>query len=158
MGDLLSHPGFRLIHVNDGHMSLITPSDHREDILKKGYRCISHLWGNATRWEDHPIKGVAWGVDVREEKRDKLSQIFDHYKGYFWMDVFCTNQESNNKPLSIMGEVYRNCEECICLLDVKIPDFMRQAFKLWPKNYRIIFSHVKEVLKCKWSKRVWTLQ
>jgi hypothetical protein len=87
-------------------MSLITPSDHREAILKKGYRCISHLWGNATRWEDHPIKDVSWGVDVRKNKRDKLLQILNHFKGYWWMDVFCTDQDSNNKPLSIMGDVY----------------------------------------------------
>jgi hypothetical protein len=37
------------------------------------------------------------------------------------MDVFCTDQESSNKPLSIMGDVYRDCTECICMLDIKTP-------------------------------------
>jgi hypothetical protein len=71
MDRLFSHPGFRLIFIDDdGNMSLITSLDYQEAILEKGYRCISHLWGNATRWEDHPIQNVAWGVEVREEKRD----------------------------------------------------------------------------------------
>src|ERR1700759_1591098 len=109
MDKLLEHPGFRLIYVDDnGNMSLITPLlDGSEDVLEKGYRCISHLWGEATRWNNHPVENVTWGVDVREEKRDKLLQIFNHFKGYWWVDVFCTNQDSNNKPLSIMGDVYR---------------------------------------------------
>jgi hypothetical protein len=97
MDKLLDHPSFRLIYVDDDGMSLITPSDHREAILKKGYRCISHLWGNTTRWENHPIKDVSWGVDVREEKRDKLLQIFNHYKGYFWMNVFCAKIPAINR-------------------------------------------------------------
>jgi hypothetical protein len=152
MNKLLSHPGFRLIYVDDdGSMSLIIPLDYQEVILEKGYRCISHLWGEATRWEDHPIKGVGWGVEVREEKRDKLLQIFMYFKGYFWMDVFCTDQDSNNKPLSIMGDVYRKCKECICLLDIKIPDLTKLGI-----NGKI--KHVCKVSECEWSKRVWTFQ
>jgi hypothetical protein len=84
-----------------------------------GYRCISHLWGNATRWEDHPVGGATWKVEVREEKREKLLQIFKHYKGYWWMDVFCTNQEDINKPLDVMGDIYLYCKECVCLLDYR---------------------------------------
>jgi hypothetical protein len=73
MDELLNHLGFKLIYVDDdGNMSLITPLDYKEGILENGYRCISHLWGNATRWEDHPIEGVAWCVDLREEKREKF--------------------------------------------------------------------------------------
>jgi hypothetical protein len=157
MNKLLAHPGFRLIYVNDGHMSLITPLEHQEDILENGYRCISHLWGNVTRWENHSVKNVPWGVDVREEKRVKLLQIFNHYKGYWWMDVFCTDQESNNKPLSIMGDVYRNCKECICMMDIKMPDFI--SHHQHPKNYmKVVLDHILEIAECKWNKRVWTLQ
>jgi hypothetical protein len=156
MDNLFSNSGFRLILIDDGHMSLITPLEHKEAI-KNGYRCISHLWGNATRWHNHPVHDVEWGVDVREEKRDKLLQIFNHFKGYWWMDVFCTDQDSNNKPLSIMGDVYRQCKECICLLDIKIPDFMSQPTELWT-DFRKIFKHMIAILRCKWNKRVWTLQ
>jgi hypothetical protein len=102
-------------------MSLISPLEHKEDILEKGYRCISHYWGNAKpfRWIDHGIAGVNWGVDVREEKRGRVIEVFKYHKGYFWMDVFCTNQDTNDKALDIMGVIYKNCKECICLLDYK---------------------------------------
>lgn len=157
MDNLFSHPGFRLIFIDDDGMSLISPLEHIEGIIENGYRCISHLWGNATKWNDHPIKNIPWGVDVREEKRAKLLQIFNHYKGYFWMDVFCTDQESSNKPLSIMGDVYRNCKECVCMLDIKIPKHLRQPPEMWHK-IRIMAKHTMEIVACKWSERVWTLQ
>jgi hypothetical protein len=158
MNKLLSHPGFRLIYVEeDGHMSLITPLEHKEAI-KNGYRCISHLWGNATRWHNHPVHDVEWGVEVREEKRDKLLQIFNHFKGYWWMDVFCTDQDSNNKPLSIMGDVYENCKECVCLLDINIPYILNQPKKTWIKSTNVIIDHMTNVRTCKWNKRVWTFQ
>jgi hypothetical protein len=121
MDHLFSHPGFRLIFIDDdGNMSLKTPHEDgsKEDIIEKGYCCISHYWGpKPSKWEDHPVKGVSWGVHIREEKRTRLLQIFNHHKGYFWMDVFCTDQSDINKPLDIMGDIYRNCKECVCLLD-----------------------------------------
>jgi hypothetical protein len=158
MDKLFLHPGFRLIYVgDDGIMSLIKPLYFPANIIGDGYRCISHLWGDATRWEDHGINGVTWGVDLREEKRDKLLEIFNHFKGYWWMDVFCTNQEDVNKPLSIMGDIYKNCSECICMLDIKIPDFLCQPEETW-RNIRVIIKHAIDVAECKWSKRVWTLQ
>ena len=122
MDQLLAHPGFRLIHVDqNGFMSLVTPliDGCKEDILENGYRCISHYWGpKPPKWEDHPVTGVEWGVHVREEKRTRLLQIFSHHKGYFWMDVFCTNQDDDNKPLDVMGDIYRDCIECVCMLDI----------------------------------------
>jgi hypothetical protein len=160
MDDLFSHPGFRLIGVyDDGSISLIIPLEHKENITKIGYRCISHLWGHATRWEDHPINGVTWSVNVREEKRAKLLQIFNHYRGYWWMDVFCTDQESNNKPLSIMGDVYRYCTECVCMLDIKLPGFVHEPSESWHEHgWNAIHNHLVEILECKWGRRVWTLQ
>jgi hypothetical protein len=141
MDDLLSHWGFRLILIDDdGHMSLIAPSEYKENIIENGYRCISHLWGNATRWENHGVKNVSW-VWMLEEKREKLL-ILSHFKGYWWMDVFCTDQEDVNKPLSIMGDVYRYCKECICMLDVKIPSLITQS-KTWSdRDKPVIWTHM----------------
>lgn len=101
-----------------------------------GYRCISHVWGTANKikdyvwkdhdWEDdkgvkhegHKVAGITWKVEVREEKRKRIMQIFNHHKGYFWMDVLCTDQDDDeNKPLDVMGNIYEKCTECICLLD-----------------------------------------
>jgi hypothetical protein len=159
MDELLNHLGFKLIYVDDdGNMSLITPLDYKEGILENGYRCISHLWGNATRWEDHPIEGVAWCVDLREEKREKLLQIFNHHKGYWWIDVFCTNQDDDNKPLNIMGDVYKYSKSCICLLDIKIPDVVKEINKDYNRDGRAFIDHGLEVVNCEWNRRVWTLQ
>lgn len=122
MDNLFSHPGFKLIFVDDDDiMSLVIPLEHKEDIIEKGYRCISHVWKTGTQkehiWDDHPIKGVTWEVEVRKEKHGRLLQVFKHHKGYFWMDVFCTNQEDVNKPLEVMGDIYKKSMECVCLLD-----------------------------------------
>jgi len=122
MDTLFAHSGFRLILIDDnGDMSLIIPHEHKEDIIKNGYRCISHVWATGTQkehvWKDHPIKNVDWEVEVREEKHERLLEVFSHHKGYFWMDVFCTNQQDVNKPLDVMGDIYMNCVECICLFN-----------------------------------------
>jgi hypothetical protein len=145
MDNLFAHPGFRLIFIDeDGSMSLVTPLDHKKGILEDGYRCISHYWGNAIQWEDHPIKNVMWGVCVRQEKRERLLQVFNHHKGYWWMDVFCTNQEDINKPLDVMGDIYRYCKECICLLDTicDIPGFTSEK--------EALVAIAKSVEKCTW--------
>jgi len=159
LDELLDNPDFRLVHVSELGMSLISPREHKERILKEGYRCISHLWGKTPlEWKDHGIEGVPWRVRLGEDKRDKLRQIFEHYGGYWWMDVFCTDQEVVNKPLSIMGDVYRNCVECVCMLDIKIPKLFQQPCETWSKNFRTLIAHMIDVVECKWSKRVWTFQ
>lgn len=160
MDGLLVHPGFYLVYVDDnGGMSMKTPLDGCDDISGKGYRCISHLWGNSTKWANHPVENIPWSVDLREEKREKLLQIFRHYKGYWWIDVFCIDQSSDNKPLSIMGDVYRNCVECICLLDIKIPGILHWHYGPFPKNsIKVLYDHIFELIGCEWNKRVWTLQ
>jgi hypothetical protein len=138
MDNLFSHPGFRLIFIDDnGNMSLEGPFNDESRKKIKEYRCISHVWGTADNtkdyaWKDHDITNVNWKVEVREEKRERLFQIFNHHKGYFWMDVFCTNQEDENKPLDVMGDIYRKCKECVCLLDsvCDVPGFDSEK-ELW---------------------------
>src|SRR5689334_10701235 len=116
MDKLFDHPNFKLIFMDDdGNMSLEGPFNYeihlspeelskreesRKYILDKGYRCISHVWGTADKtkdyaWKDHGVDGVTWKVEVREEKRERVMQIFNYHKGYFWLDVLCTNQEKD---------------------------------------------------------------
>jgi hypothetical protein len=58
-----------------------------------------------------------------------------------------------------MGDVYKECKKCVCMLDVKIPIFVNQPYETWPKNVlEILAKHMLKVAECKWSKRVWTLQ
>jgi hypothetical protein len=42
---------FRKIDKDD--MQLVTPAKNpniTQNVQKEGYRCMSHVWGNATRW------------------------------------------------------------------------------------------------------------
>jgi hypothetical protein len=177
MDNLFDHPGFRLIFIGDDGMSLISPLGHKEAILENGYRCISHYWGPTPPEWDHPVKGVGWKVHVREEKWEQLLRVLNHYKGYFWMDVFCTNQEDKNKPLDVMGDIYRNCRECVCLLDVvcNISEFESEkdvwrymGMKFCRHEYHILKdegairkkcqAYFLSVSGCNWFKRVWTWQ
>src|SRR5690349_9387149 len=139
LDNLFNDKDFHLIHVDDDdNMSLVTPYNDESVKQKiKEYRCISHVWGTADKtkdyvWKDHGVVGVTWKVEVREEKRERITQVFKHHKGYFWMDVLCTNQESNDKPLDVMGDIYRKCKECVCLLDsvCNVPGFDSER-ELW---------------------------
>ena len=170
---IVNHEGFKLVSVDElGNMSLVSPQKDPElqkKILQEGYRCISHMWGDwsNSKWEDHRVDGVEYGVYVREEKRKKLLQLFRYYKGYWWMDVLCTNQEAKKKVLNIMGDIYKNCTECICLIDGDVgeyvPDYdinsyphsLRVKNELEGKDYHDLY-HV--LCRCKWITRVWTLQ
>jgi hypothetical protein len=83
--DLFSHPLLFLIYVDpNDKMSLVKPFENAEmqkDIQEKGYRCILHVWGTGDKtidyvWKDHGIAGIAWDVETRKEKRERLMQIF----------------------------------------------------------------------------------
>lgn len=137
--NLFKNKDFHLIHVEDnGKMSLVTPYKDKSVRKKiREYRCISHVWGTGDKskdyiWKDHDVKGVTWKVEVRKEKRERIMQIFNHHKGYFWLDVLCTNQDTNDKPLDVMGDIYRRCKECVCLLDTvcDVPGFDSER-ELW---------------------------
>jgi hypothetical protein len=160
MDNLFDHPGFRLIYVDqNGFMSLVTPlTDGSDDVLKNGYRCISHYWGpNPPKWENHPVNGAYWGVHVREEKRRKLLRILDYFKGYWWVDVFCTNQDDISRPLDVMGDIYKNCKECVCLLDYS-QDTYEHEHNIMRGDTWSSCNYVFSLDKCKWFTRVWTLQ
>lgn len=182
MRGIFDHLGFRLIYIDDNGKSLVEthgniPLQHK--IMEHGYRCISHLWGdiNGQEWLQHGIDGVNHKVFVREEKRDKLMYLFDHYKGYFWMDVFCTNQEDDNKPLEVMDKIYANCKECICLIDgkftynnyrsdIKVDGIYNRGFKGLPRRDHESYDDVREdfcaifplFYNCRWITRMWILQ
>lgn len=189
LDNLFSHPGFRLIFIdNDGNMSLEGPFDEESRKKVQEYRCISHVWGTADKtkdyaWKDHGIANVTWKAEVREEKRERLFQIFNHHKGYWWMDVFCTNQEDEHKPLDVMGDIYRECVECVCLLDTicdvdgftsekdMLISLAKDTGELMETGKDYYRKHKKKCKKfvnntdyfdnlenCSWFQRVWTWQ
>jgi hypothetical protein len=180
MSEIFNHLGFRLIYIDDNGKSLVEthgniPLQHK--IMEHGYRCISHVWGDTEGQEwSHDISGVGHKVFVREEKRDKLMYLFDHYKGYWWMDVFCTNQEDIDKPLDVMDKIYANCTECICLIDgkstyidqsdINVDGIYNKGFSGIPRRDHESYDDVKEDFcaifplfsNCRWITRLWILQ
>lgn len=102
----------------------VRTSEIGNNIYKKicnKYRDIIRFESDKDRhvWKDHDIYEITWKVETRMEKRERLSQIFKYHKGYFWMDNLCIDEstKAEDKPLEIMGDIYRKCLECICMLD-----------------------------------------
>ncbi|KFH61785.1 hypothetical protein MVEG_12368 [Podila verticillata NRRL 6337] len=111
---LFDDPGFKLLYISDNKtIKLVTPG------REVAYRCVSHIWGDVRGhiWEDHGINGVNYQIEFKEEKRDKLLTIMKEYGGYWWVDLLCIDQSSENKPLHLMEDIYKNCHECIAMID-----------------------------------------
>jgi hypothetical protein len=186
MDNLFANKLFFLIYivVKDDVMelSLVKPFGNEEmqkDVQRNGYRCISHVWGITDPkkdyvWKDHGIVGITWNVETRIEKRERLLQIFKYHRGYFWMDNLCIDQSKGpeDKPLEIMGHIYRKCKECVCMLDYKPINNERERIEELLENLteeRIvnfhekyedsnIFDHISGMANCQWLTRMWTVQ
>ncbi|KAJ3075485.1 hypothetical protein HDU98_007983 [Podochytrium sp. JEL0797] len=130
--DLLKSPHFWLVHSDGkGALQLVKPSTNaklRDLIASVGYRCVSHVWGDARgTWSSHGVKSfdgisaIPWKVKMLEGKRSRiLNLLHSSGAGYWWCDVFCQDQSSNNpEQFQIMGKVYSCCEECVALIDVR---------------------------------------
>jgi hypothetical protein len=190
-GKLLNNANFRLIFVDENdNMCIIIPAKNpqeKADVKKRGYRCISHLWGADMQhpWKDHHVAGVEHDVEIRDGNKKKCLELFMKYKGYWWMDIFCVNQVGNDetKPvdigaLHIMGDIYRYCKECYCILDGSDKTLDEEL-----KNVKLMYEYMKEkqgdvftdvlkrsgiglenhpfllyIFRSKWINRVWTLQ
>jgi hypothetical protein len=130
----------------------------RQHIIYEKYRCISHLWGKKPPiWYDHPVQGSDWPVEMREEKRDKLKQILYQIGGYWWVDVFCTNQADDNRPLEIMGDIYKNCGECICMIDYT-DECTTLENCIINGDVSVTNKYMDELDKSIWFTRIWTFQ
>jgi hypothetical protein len=90
------------------------------------------------------------------------------------MDIFCTNQDDDNKPLDVMGDIYRSCVECVCLLDTTcdipgftsekelLTDIAKSMEGLYERCDRFFWmqgeSYFENLERCSWFNRVWTWQ
>jgi hypothetical protein len=112
MDELLNNPCFRLVFIDEiGNMSRITPSKNAQekaDVMKDGYRCVSHFWGKKRNpWKDHHVANVKHDVEIRDNNKKKCLELFMKHKGYWWMDIFCVDQtgKDKTKPVDI-GALY----------------------------------------------------
>jgi hypothetical protein len=182
---LFNDPGFKLLHISDdGTMKIVTPA------TRVAYRCMSHIWGEVEGhvWDDHNIIGVNYQIEFREEKRDKLLTIMREYGGYWWVDLLCIDQNSTDKPLHLMRDIYKNCHECIAMIDcpedvleeLSEKSFARPVTRLkemytldmtwmykrdngyheyYPElSLEILPSYLTTLYTSTWFTRIWTLQ
>ena len=84
--------------------------DVADDVKKKGYVAISHVWGNQI---PHPantlgITGVNW--DIPLSNPDKISRLVDammeYDMEYCWFDVLCIPQGKENQWQVDRNSVY----------------------------------------------------
>ncbi|KAJ3079277.1 hypothetical protein HDU99_000076 [Rhizoclosmatium hyalinum] len=126
---LLKSPYFWLVE-SDGNenLKLVKPSTSavlRDRVVSTGYRCISHVWGDARGfWSTHGVKGfdggaLPWKVKMQEGKRSRILSALNT-PGFWWCDVFCQDQNSSiPEQFQIMGHIYSCCEETLALINVR---------------------------------------
>jgi len=102
----------RLFHVPT--MSTVFYENVVDDVKKKGYAAISHVWGEQTMYsvDELGVKcGIDWDIPLSDlEKMDKLKESMSHYEmEYCWFDVFCMPQNKIhevNAEVPFMGDYY----------------------------------------------------
>ena len=182
---LFNDPSFKLLHMSDDEaIELVTPG------REVAYRCMSHIWGDIRGhiWENHGVNGIDYEIRFRREKRDKLLTIMKEYGGHWWIDLLCIDQSSENKPLHLMRDIYKNCHECIAMIDcpedvleeLSEKSFARSTTRLkemytldmtwmykrdnghrtrYPElSVEILSSHLTTLCTSTWFTRIWTLQ
>jgi hypothetical protein len=105
-------PPKRLFHVPT--MSTVFYENVVDDVKKKGYAAISHVWGEQTMYsvDELGVKcGIDWDIPLSDlEKMDKLKESMSHYEmEYCWFDVFCMPQNKIhevNAEVPFMGDYY----------------------------------------------------
>src|SRR5690349_22568108 len=109
-------PPKRLFHVPS--MTTVMYKDNADDIKKKGYAAISHVWGEQTMYTASELGvkgGVDWDIPLSDlEKMDKLKQSMSRYEmEYCWFDVFCMPQNKVhevNAEVPFMGDYYAGAD------------------------------------------------
>src|SRR5688572_7866042 len=116
-------PCKRLFHVPS--MSTVIYKDNADDIKKKGYVAISHVWGNQKMFTADEL-GVKSGVDwkIPLSNSNKMSRLknamMEYEKEYCWFDVLCMPQDKQdeiNLEIPFMGDYYAGADITLVLSD-----------------------------------------
>ena len=88
----------------------------------RGHIAISHVWGSPVASRPLNINGMMVSVPLSSEaKAQALSRVFAHYSdSQVWLDIVAINQTSvadHNSQVKYMGQVYRNAERVVVILD-----------------------------------------
>ena len=175
------NPPKRLFHVPS--MSTVMYVDIADDVKKKGYVAISHVWGNQQMYsaDELGINGVEWGIPLSDAH--KISRLVDamnqfEKEEYCWFDVLCmpqNRQDEINEEIPFMGDYYAGAKATFVLSDVnynKSEDYWKWVeFMLDIKKSNRNFTKseinwmmydtngvIMDLSKDQWFTRVWTFQ
>ncbi len=169
----------RLFHVPS--MSTVMYVDVADDVKKKGYATISHVWGDRKMHtaDELGVKGgVDWKIPLSDpNKIRKLVDAMNHFKmEYCWLDVVCMPQDKQdeiNLEIPLMGDYYSGADVTIVLSDAEYgisPDYTTwynlmsdvmeksRGFTLAEENWLVTCKRPLLDFKEVWLTRVWTLQ
>jgi hypothetical protein len=190
LGNLSNHPNFRpetptlpkrLLNITTMKVELY--ENIANIVEKKGYACVSHVWGNQRKEytaEEIGVTGIDWMIPL--STLDKISMIKDamakHEMEYCWFDVLCMNQDRQEEvslEIPLMGDYYnwakitfvlsdidyeisplleRWCIMAKEILETKRP-FSDEEFSWMDASYGM---NLLDISKDKWFTRVWTYQ
>jgi hypothetical protein len=164
-------------------MKTVMYDDVADDVKKKEYIAVSHVWGNQKKYkpEELGIKGgINWEIPL--SNTSKLRRLVDALNRtgmeYCWLDVLCMNQDKQdeiNKEIPFMGDYYSGAKGTLVLSDEEYDissedlekwihiaqDISKTKRSLTTEEAGWLFDHGKNLLdvtKDQWFKRIWTLQ
>jgi hypothetical protein len=176
-------PPKRLFHVPT--MSTVFYRDVADDVAKKGYAAVSHVWGDQQTYsatELGILGGVDWKIPLSDpNKIHRLVDAMTHYEmEYAWFDVLCMPQDKQdgiNLEIPHMGDYYSGSEVTLvlCTVDYHISDDFKKWMEIVANAARLSRSFSTEeifwmvslgerkeplfdVSKEIWFTRVWTAQ
>lgn len=174
-------PPKRLFHIPS--MSTVMYVDVADDVKKKGYVAVSHVWGNQQLYSADKLginSGVDWMIPLSNtNKISRLVKVMNHFKmEYCWFDVLCMPQDKQdeiNLEIPFMGDYYNGADMTLVLSTTnwnlsadfrKWFDMVLDAMDLdrdftddeekWMESYN--GPKLLDVSKEEWFTRVWTFQ
>ena len=172
-------PPKRLFHIPT--MLTVFYKDVADDVKKKGYIAVSHVWGTQQMFiasELGVLGGVDWKIPLSDpNKVSRLVDAMNHYGvEYCWWDILCMPQDKHdeiNLEIPFMGDYYSGAYATIVLSDVEyntledLDKWLKMAKDVNDKERSLtleetewINSHpnLLDTSKDQWFERVWTFQ
>jgi hypothetical protein len=158
-------------------MTTIMYDDVVHDVEKKGYVCISHVWGDQQLYpaSELDVLGVDWMIPLScPKKLQRVVKAMSYFgKEYCWWDVLCMPQDKQdeiNKEIPYMGDYYAGAIMTLVISSTKDRlKFLRTSLETYMTNkismrgksgyvWTRTIIDTTNILNDEWLNRVWTLQ
>ena len=171
-------PPKRLFHIPT--MSTVMYVDVADDVKKKGYVAVSHVWGDQEMYSADKFginSGVDWEIPLSNpNKISRLETAMKRYKmEYCWLDVVCltqNNQDEMNKEIPLMGDYYAGARMTLVLATenntnfrplTKLTGIASRFLNIGPDTITTQLATraklgMNDIVEDPWFERVWTFQ